>query len=552
MGESALAGVRVLDLCRVVSGPFATMQLGDLGADVVKVEEPGRGDESRRYGPPFIGGESAYFLSVNRNKRGCAIDLKSEAGRDLALRLAARADIVVENFRPGALERLGLGYDALSHDNPGLILVSISGFGRTGPDAARPGYDLIVQGESGVMDITGEADGPPMKVGTSIADLVSGLYAAQAALAGLARRDRTGRGGRIDVSMLDAMASLLTFNAGMYFATGETPRRRGNAHPTIAPYETFEAADGWVNVGVANDKFWSLFCAVLGRPDIEGDPRFAPRRGPGGPPRRVEGAARAPDPRRAAPSLGREARRRRRALRRDQDGRRGVRGRAARESRAGADDGASGGGRRPLRRRPDPVRRRAAARCDAAPPARRAHGRGSLRMARPRRGSPARPRRGRRLRADGGGGRVNDLHRLGETMLARACADERQQFGSFFLLRLLGMSVDCGEASCTVRFEAAPPLFNPQGTLHGGVLATAMDVSMGHLLHHVAGAGATLEMKTQFLAPVTGGPVSCEGTFLRRGRKTSFLQSHAWRSDGTLAAHATATWRLLPSREDAG
>lgn len=281
-----LDGVRILDLCRVVSGPFATMQLGDLGADVVKIEEPGKGDESRSYGPPFVGGESTYFLSVNRNKRSCAIDLKSEAGRELVVRLAAASDVVIENFRPGTLERLGLGYDVLSAGHPGLILVAISGFGRTGPDANRPGYDLILQGESGVMDITGEADGPPSKVGTSIADLVTGLYGCQAVLAALAKRGRSGQGGRVDVSMLDAMASLLTFNAGMYFATGSSPRRRGNAHPTIAPYETFEAQDGWVNIGVANDKFWAGFCAVLGRPDLAADPRFA--RGPDRAVRRVE------------------------------------------------------------------------------------------------------------------------------------------------------------------------------------------------------------------------------------------------------------------------
>ncbi len=271
----ALAGIRVLDLCRVVSGPFATMQLGDLGADVLKVEEPGRGDESRTYGPPFPGGESAYFMSINRNKRSCAIDLKSPAGRDLVRRLAATADVVVENFRPGTLDRLGLGYEVLARDNARLILCAITGFGRDGPQADRPGYDLIIQGESGVMDITGEPDGPPVKVGTSIADLVTGLYCAQAVLAALARRARSGAGGRVDVAMLDAMASLLTFNAGIYFATGASPRRRGNAHPTISPYETFEAADGWLNLGVANDKFWALFCGVLGRPELRDDPRFA-------------------------------------------------------------------------------------------------------------------------------------------------------------------------------------------------------------------------------------------------------------------------------------
>ncbi|MPZ30711.1 MAG: CoA transferase [Rhodospirillales bacterium] len=275
-----LAGIKVLDLCRVVSGPFATMHLGDLGADVVKIEDPRSGDESRRYGPPFIGGESAYFLSVNRNKRSCTIDLKSPAGRDVALALAGVADVVIDNFRPGTLDKWGLSYEALRRLNPRLIQCSITGFGRTGPDAERPGYDLILQGESGVMDITGDPNGPPMKVGTSIADLVTGLYASQSVLAALMKRERTGVGGRIDVSMLDAMASLLTFNAGVYFASGESPKRRGNVHPTISPYETFEASDEWINVGVANDKFWGLFCDVIDRKDLESDPRFdaAPKR----------------------------------------------------------------------------------------------------------------------------------------------------------------------------------------------------------------------------------------------------------------------------------
>jgi formyl-CoA transferase len=275
-----LAGIRVLDLTRVVSGPFATMQLGDLGADIVKIEAPRNGDESRRYGPPFIAGESAYFLSVNRNKRSVAVDLKSEAGREVILALAEKADVVIENFRPGTLEKWGLGYDALKARNPKIILCGISGFGRTGPDAERPGYDLILQGESGVMDITGDPDGPPMKVGTSIADLVTGLYAAQSVLAALMKRQRNGCGCRVDVSMLDAMASLLTFNAGMYFASGKSPKRRGNVHPTISPYEPFRVSDGWINVGVANDKFWSIFCEVIGRQDLQNDQRFdtAPKR----------------------------------------------------------------------------------------------------------------------------------------------------------------------------------------------------------------------------------------------------------------------------------
>ncbi len=270
-----LEGIRILDLCRVVSGPFATMQLGDLGADIAKVESPGQGDESRSYGPPFVEGESAYYMSVNRNKRSIAIDLKSKAGKQLALDLAAKADVVIENFRPGATDRLGLGYDDLRKVNSQIIYCGISGFGRSGPEAGRPGYDLILQGEGGVMSITGDADGPPMKVGTSIADLVTGLYAAQAVLAALAQRSRTGKGGRVDVSMLDCMASLLTFNAGMYFASGKIPTRRGNAHPTISPYEPFEASDGWFNLGVANDKFWSSFCRAVDREELLLEPDFA-------------------------------------------------------------------------------------------------------------------------------------------------------------------------------------------------------------------------------------------------------------------------------------
>jgi crotonobetainyl-CoA:carnitine CoA-transferase CaiB-like acyl-CoA transferase len=274
-GPAPLAGVRVLDLTRVVSGPFATMMLADLGADVAKVEEPRKGDESRTYGPPFEGGESSYFLSINRNKRSLALDLKSEAGHASVLALAAQADVVMENFRPGTMARLGLDWEVLRALNPRLVLCSITGFGGEGPDAQRPGYDLIIQGESGVMSITGAPDGPPTKVGTSIADLVTGLFAAQSVLAALRRRDLSGQGCRVEVAMLDALASLLTFNAGIYFATGKNPVRRGNAHATIVPYETFEAADGWVNIGVANDKFWGLFCGVVGCQGLQVDPRFA-------------------------------------------------------------------------------------------------------------------------------------------------------------------------------------------------------------------------------------------------------------------------------------
>lgn len=271
-----LAGVRVLDLTRVVSGPFCTMQLGDLGAEIIKVEEPEHGDDSRAFGPPFLAGESAYFLSVNRNKRSIAIDLKTADGRDLLLALTARCDVLIENFRPGTMERLGLDQPALERANPSLIRCSITGFGSTGPDAQRPGYDLIVQGESGIMDVTGDPAGPPTKVGASIGDLVAGLYATQGILTSLIERDRSGKGEaiRVDISMLDSLASLLTFNAGIYFATGESPSRMGNAHPTISPYETFRVADGWINLGVANDKFWRQFCTAVGANELMADPRF--------------------------------------------------------------------------------------------------------------------------------------------------------------------------------------------------------------------------------------------------------------------------------------
>lgn len=272
---AALTGIRVLDLSRVVSGPFCSMLLGDLGADVVKIEEPLSGDDSRAFGPPFSGGESAYFLSVNRNKRSCAINLRDQEGVALVQRLAAKCDVILDNFRPGTMARLGLDHRVLREVNPGLISCSITGFGRTGKDAQRPGYDLIIQGESGIMDITGTPDGPPTKVGTSIGDLLTGQFASQGIMAALIERSRTGRGRHVEVSMLDCMASLLTFNAGIYFTTGQSPKRRGNTHATISPYETFETSDGWLNIGVANDKFWQLFCTVIERPDLAAEPRYA-------------------------------------------------------------------------------------------------------------------------------------------------------------------------------------------------------------------------------------------------------------------------------------
>lgn len=270
-----LTGIRVLDLSRVVSGPFCSMLLGDLGAEIIKIEEPELGDDSRAFGPPFVGGESAYFLSVNRNKRSCAINLRDQDGVRIVRQLAAQCDVMLDNFRPGTMKRLGLDHHELRAMNPKLISCSITGFGSTGPDAQRPGYDLIIQGESGVMDITGDPNGPPTKVGTSIGDLLTGQFATQGIMAALLERTRTGVGRHVEVSMLDSMASILTFNAGIYFTTGQSPKRRGNTHATIAPYETFQASDGWINIGVANDKFWRLFCQVIERSDLAAELRFA-------------------------------------------------------------------------------------------------------------------------------------------------------------------------------------------------------------------------------------------------------------------------------------
>jgi formyl-CoA transferase len=269
-----LEGLRVVDLTRVLSGPYCTMQLGDLGAEVIKIEQPGKGDDTRAFAPPYQGDQAAYFLSINRNKKSVTLDMKSEAGKEVLWRLIGKSDILVENFRPGAMDRLGFGYTAVRTRKPAMVYASISGFGASGPQKDRPGYDVIVQGEAGIMDITGPQDGAPYKVGTAVADLVSGLYAAQGILAALYAAKSTGRGQHVDISMYEAMASLLTFNAGIYFATGEPPRRRGNTHPTIVPYETFEAADGWINLAVGNDDLWRRFCTAAERPDLAADPRY--------------------------------------------------------------------------------------------------------------------------------------------------------------------------------------------------------------------------------------------------------------------------------------
>jgi crotonobetainyl-CoA:carnitine CoA-transferase CaiB-like acyl-CoA transferase len=269
-----LDDVSVVDLSRILSGPVCTMLMGDMGAQVIKIEPPPTGDDSRQWGPPFVGGISTYFHSINRNKKSLGLNLKTEEGRKILWKLIAGADIVIENFRPGVLDRLGFGYNAVAKANSRVVYCSISGFGQTGPYRDRPGYDVIAQGESGVMDLTGMPDGPPVKLGASLADIVTGLYAFQGILLALLARYRTGRGQCVDISLLDSMVSTLTYHALIYLTTGRTSKRMGTRHPSIVPYESFQARDGFVNVAVTNEKQWVNFCKVLGFPEIAADPRF--------------------------------------------------------------------------------------------------------------------------------------------------------------------------------------------------------------------------------------------------------------------------------------
>lgn len=273
-----LEGFTVLDFTRVLSGPYCTMQLADMGARVIKIEQPGKGDDTRAWGPPFVEGESAYFLSVNRNKESLTLDLKRPEAMRVLDPLLAGADVLVENFRPGTMPRLGLGYEQLAERFPRLVYCAISGFGQTGPRRREPGYDAVVQAEGGLMSITGAADGPPFRLGVAISDIVSGMFAAQGVAFALLARERTGRGQLVDIAMLDATAALLTYQAGIYFATGATPGRLGNRHPTIVPYETFEAADGDFVVAVGNDEQWRRFCAAIGQEALGVDERYATNR----------------------------------------------------------------------------------------------------------------------------------------------------------------------------------------------------------------------------------------------------------------------------------
>ena len=270
-----LDGLTVLDLTRVLSGPFCTMLLADMGARVIKVERPGRGDDTRAWGPPFVHGESSYFLSINRNKQSVALDFKHPDGLALLDQLIARADVLVENFSPGTLDALGLGYAGLSVRHPRLVYCSITGFGATGPGRERPGYDAVIQAEGGLMSLTGPGGGEPYRLGVAIADITAGLYAAQGITLALLVRERTGKGQYVDVGMLDAVASLLTYQAGIYFTTGETPTRMGNRHPSIAPYDTLPAADGTLVLAVGNDGQWRGFCERTGLGALAGDERYA-------------------------------------------------------------------------------------------------------------------------------------------------------------------------------------------------------------------------------------------------------------------------------------
>ena len=265
-------GIRIIDMSRILSGPYCTMFFGDMGAEVVKIEPP-QGDDTRKWGPPFVGGESAYFLSVNRNKKSVVLDLKNRADRDIIEQLISQADVVVENFRPGTLDRLGLGFKSLVNLNPDIILASISGFGQTGSYRDEPGYDVIAQGMSGMMSITGEG-GMPVKPGLSLADVSAGMWAIIGILTALHRRQQERSPQWIDISLLESMMAFHTYAAGNYFATGTNPSPLGNAHPNICPYQTFLAQDGYFNLAIGNDRLWGIFCRSLGHEEWITDSRF--------------------------------------------------------------------------------------------------------------------------------------------------------------------------------------------------------------------------------------------------------------------------------------
>jgi formyl-CoA transferase len=270
-----LSDITVLDLSRVLAGPYCTMMLGDLGAEVIKVERPGSGDETRQWGPPDAGGESAYYLCVNRNKRSLTVNLKAPEGQKMIRRLADQSDVLIENYRVGTIQKMGLGYEDLKKKNPGLIYCSITGFGQNGPYKDKPGYDFMIQGMGGVMSFTGEPDGPPMKVGVAIVDITAGLFACSSILAALRHREKTGKGQYIDISLLDSMVAWLANVGSNYLISNERPIRYGNGHPNIVPYEPFNTKDGnYIALAVGNDKQWQKFCGLTGIDHLASDPRF--------------------------------------------------------------------------------------------------------------------------------------------------------------------------------------------------------------------------------------------------------------------------------------
>jgi len=271
----ALEGIKVLDLSRALAGPYCTMMLADMGAEVIKLEMPGRGDDSRSWGPPFVEGESAYFMSINRNKKSITLNMKSDKSTEIIHKLIKQSDVLVENFRPGAMERLGLGYEQVKAMNPRIVYCSISGFGQDGPYRMLPGFDQVLQGMGGLMSITGELGGPPIKVGVAIADISGGMFASNGILVALYNREKTGKGQMVDVSLLDSQVAWLTYRAGAYLASGEIPQPMGSGHPVIVPYQAFKAKDVFINIAVGNDQLWERFCKAVVLENVMNDPKFA-------------------------------------------------------------------------------------------------------------------------------------------------------------------------------------------------------------------------------------------------------------------------------------
>ena len=273
--SQVLDSITILDLTRYLAGPYCSMILGDLGAEVVKIERPKTGDGSRQWGPPFIHGERAYFLSINRNKKSVTINLRTEKGCEIVRKMASTYDVLIENYRPGIVQKLGLDYETLSKINPQLIYCSISGFGQTGPYREKPSYDIVGQAMGGLMSLTGEENRPPVKIGVAISDIFAGMYAAIGILSALITRKQTGQGQMIDVSLLDGLVSILSHQAGNYLVSGVDPKRLGSAHPTIAPYQAFQAADSYFVIAVGNDALWRRFCQGVNLSELMTDPRFA-------------------------------------------------------------------------------------------------------------------------------------------------------------------------------------------------------------------------------------------------------------------------------------